>query len=272
MSTQPLAYPTVEGILNLARVMLNDAFAGATNTPGEGRVFTDTSPFALPCLNAAILALGADLENANVPATRTEEVILAIPPINSTATGGGVGEPDASLQQILSFAGFFDGSDQTTTPALPNTLVVPNEIGERENGTNAPFAHVTQADGQLISRLQGPGIGMWEWRSNSIVWNGSTYTEDIRLRYTVGLAPVTAAPADFPTTYVPLLASQNALAALTAYQFSVSQTMAQAAADLRQSYVLELDRLIQRQVRISQATPPRREPFGRSGDIFGWFG
>lgn len=272
MATQPLAYPTVEQVLNLARVHLNDAFAGATNTPGEGRVFTDSSPFVLPCLNAAISALGADLENANVPATREEEVILNVPPINSTATGGGVGLPDAGLQQVLSFQGFFDGSVQTSTPILPNNLIVPNSIGQRQTGTKIPFNHVDQHDGQLTSRLQGPDLGAWEWRSNSIVWNGSTYNLDVRLRYTVGLAPVTAAPADFATTYIPLLGSMNALSLYTAYKFAVSQTMAEAVAALEAAYALELNRLVQRQVRIAQAAPPSRATYGDSGDMFGWFG
>lgn len=272
MSTTPLAYPSVEGILNLARVRLNDAFAGATNTPGEGRVFTDSSPFVLPCLNAAILALGADLENANVPATRTEEVIINVPPINSTATGGGVGLADPTLQQILSYAGFFDGSAQTSTPALPNNLVVPNDVAQRQSGTKIPFNTVPQMDGQLQSMIQGYDLGMWEWRSNSIVWNGSIYALDVRLRYTVGLAPVTAAPSAFPTTYIPLLGSLNALAFRTAYNFAVSQTMAQAVQDLEQDYILELNRLIQRQVRVAQNSPPARESYGESGDMFGWFG
>lgn len=272
MGSIPTAYPSVEDILNLARVRLNDAFAGATGTPGEGRVFTDTSPFVLPCLNSAICALGADLENANVPATRQEEVIVGIPPINSTATGGGVGLADPSLQQVLSYAGFFDGSAQLTTPALPVALIVPNDVAQRQSGTKTPFNPVPQVDGQLQSILQGYDLGMWEWRANSIVWNGSIYALDVRLRYTTGLTPVTAAPSAFSTTYIPLLGSLNALAFRTAYNFAVAQTMAQAVQDLEQDYVLELNRLIQRQVRIAQSSPPSRETYGESGDVFGWFG
>lgn len=266
------AIPSVEAVMNLARVRLNDAFAGATGTPGEGRIFTDSSPFALPCLNAAILRLTTDLENANVPATRTEEFVTTIPPINSTINGGSVGQPDPTLQQIWSFAGFFDGSVQTPTPALPPDLLVPNRLWQRQSGTTNPMGDVVQVDGALQSMIQGYALGEWEWRNNSIIWNGATVPIDVRLRYTTGLGPVTAAPSAFPTTYIGLLNGLNALAYATAYEFAIAQTLPQAAADLMADYTLALNGLVQRQVRIAQSSPPTRVSYGESGDTFGgWY-
>lgn len=268
----PAGYPSVEDVMNLARVLLNDAFAGANGTPGEGRIFTDSSPQALPALNNAIRSLELDLEDANVPTTREEEVLLSVPAINSTATGGAVGQGDPTLQQILSFTGFFDGSVQLSSPVLPGDMGTPNEIWQRASGSGNTLAEVSKAAGALPSYYQGPNLLWWEWRANQIVWNGATQPLDIRIRYTAGLAPITVAPANFPTTYIPVLHCLNALAYLTAYNFSMALTPSNAQVDYKQDYETEVNRLIQRNVRLMQMAPTSRQAYGDSGDLFGWFG
>ena len=56
-------YPSVESVMNLARSIVNDAFAGATQTAGEGRVLTDNAAFTLPYLNSAIRKMAQVLRN-----------------------------------------------------------------------------------------------------------------------------------------------------------------------------------------------------------------
>src|SRR5690242_9157854 len=123
-------YPTVETVMNLARAFINDTFAGATSTPGEGRTFTDNAPFTIPFLNAAIEELSEKLENNNVTTMTVDGFIITIPPVSAT---------DPGIQTNLGYTGFFNGASQAATPALPADLLIPLQIWERPTGSTQDF-------------------------------------------------------------------------------------------------------------------------------------
>ena len=61
---------SLETICNLIRALINDSQAGATNTPGEGQIFTDNpaiSPFVQPLLNSSIRKMYRILRNVGEP-------------------------------------------------------------------------------------------------------------------------------------------------------------------------------------------------------------
>src|SRR5690348_11875607 len=207
-------YPSIEDVFNLARVELNDAFAGANSVQGEGRIFVDSWPPTITHLNEAIAQFKRDLENSGVTTNRTEVFYTSLPPINSSL---GVGIPNPSAQQYLGFSGFFDGLTLLPSPTLPSDLITPLEIWSRNSGTNLTYGKIDPASDGLPSMYQDYTLGQYEWRGDSIYFNGSLVSNDLRLRYEAGLVPIstTLNPSLFPTTTIGFLDSTQPLALYT---------------------------------------------------------
>jgi len=215
------SYPSLETICNYVRALINDSQAGATDTPGEGQIFTDDpqiSPFVQPMLNASIREVYRELRNIGAPTLIKDNVIVSsLTPVNGA---NGLGNPDAAVQTYLGFAGYFDGSTINNTLVLPGDLLYPTEVWERQTTTNNPFRKMQQPQDGMPSRSQGPTLGQWEWRSDNIWFVGSTQTNDVRLRYYCALPQFFSATLDFASTYVPVLDSHDALALKTAVKYA----------------------------------------------------
>ena len=257
-----MPYPVIADVTTLVRIHLDD-----TQNNGAGLIFTDSASFVLPLLNDACRRLQRDLEDAGVP-TRTNEVF--IPDLPPLATPGGVGVPDPTIQQNLSFSGFFDGQTLHATPTLPTDLLVPMRMWQRSSGTGLTMSEVTPAQAGLSSEYQDFSMGNWDWRNDAMYWNGALVAKDIRLRYKQAIANFTGSP-DFATTTIPFLDSEEPLSYLMAYKFSASTSGAAAAADLLQGYERSKGKIISRYIRIQQETYYHRQAYGDSGDMFSWF-
>src|SRR5690242_21904344 len=90
-------YPSLLKVMNLVRAIMNDSFAGATSTPGEGQIVTDDctiSPFVLPILNSSIREVYRKLR---IVGTRTliqdNFIITGLAPVDGPM---GSGVPDSS--------------------------------------------------------------------------------------------------------------------------------------------------------------------------------
>lgn len=264
-------FPTIEQIFNLVRVEINDAFKGANSVNGEGRIFIDTWSPVITHLNEAIDQFKRDLENSGVTTNRTETFYTSLPVIDSSA---GSGVPNPSAQQYMSFTGFFDGLNTTATPALPSDLIVPLEIWSRNSNTNLDYGKMTPAADGLPSVYQDYTLGMYEWRGNAIYFNGSLVQNDIRLRYEAGLTPISTSlsPSAFSTTTVGFLDSTQPLALYTAYIFCANKGPAGTGNDLLARYEKVVSRICNRNTKMKQRTVYERNPYGETGDTFGWFG
>ena len=228
-STTP--YTTIENVLNLVRAMLNDTQAGATGTPGEGRVFTDGAPFVIPFLNAAISELQRRLQISSLP-NKTKDVFLSaetpsgpVLPINSLQ---GVGVPNPVAQQRMDYFNFFDGLQSYQNPLLPYDCLVPTTIFQRQSGTNLPFILLPQAQGgHLPSMYQNTSLGQWQWRNEGIYFNGSIYAIDIHIYYEAAAQYFSSTiPIDqYPITPIPIRDSTEAIASLMASKFVASRSM-----------------------------------------------
>lgn len=262
-------YENVETVLLMARTLVNDTFAGATQTAGEGRVFTDSAPFIIPLYNNAVKHLQRDLENRGFPAQQAEAVITGLTPING-ANGLGVGDPAAQVR--LGFDGYFDGSTLNAAIALPAGLITPQRVYERVGTSTNVFNEIFEAQAGLQSRMQNASLGQWEWRGDSLYFNGSTQTMDVRLRYyaATGLLATNANPNTFPTTSLPWLDSAEALAYRMAFEFCQARVPPGAANDLQAGYRVAMLGLAARYVRRAQRVQYRRSEFGTAGGGFGW--
>jgi len=205
------AYPSLETIANLARAFVNDDQAGATGTPGEGQVLTDTSTTLLNLMNSAIREVYRDLKISNHMALiKDNEIILGLPPVNSYL---GVGVANPAVQTAIQFTGYFDGMLMWPNLAIPSDLILPLDMWERQSSnTQGTFSAMTQSSQPLSASMQSNVLGEWEWRTDSIWLHGATVTTDVRLRYIATYPDVMAPGINMSSTYVPILDCQEAVA------------------------------------------------------------
>ena len=221
ISSQFGSYPSLLGINNMVRAIINDSQSGATGTPGEGQVYTDNpliSPFVQPMLNSAIRTVYRQLRNIGAPALIKDNVIITgLTPINGPQ---GLGLCDPAVQVFLSYGGYFDGSTINPDLYLPQDLLYPELVWERQTGTNNPFVKMRRAQEGLPSRPQYPTLSEWEWRQDNIWFVGSTQQRDVRLRYYSALPQYFSPDLDLANTYVPILDSLDALAYQVIVQYA----------------------------------------------------
>lgn len=284
-------YPFVEDCMLLARSLVNDTFAGATNTEGEGQILTDNSqisPFTIPFINSAIRRCYRKLGNSGVASLLQDNYVMTgLPPINGAY---GVGVPDPAAQVAITFSGYFDGTTLWTgqsgspTPAVlpPNTIAVV-KMWERITESGNPFNEMTQSLDGLPSRNQVQYLGDFEWRGGSVlvdaeeVFGDSVYMcgcvqpTDVRLRLRVSLpSNVSGSGADFADLQIPVLDCEDAVANYIAGFYTAARGeddpdvlgRSKIYMDAGDSYTMEMANA---QIRQKQAVPYQRAPYGNSG-------
>ena len=205
---------SLETIMNLVRALVNDSQAGATNTPGEGQIMTDSpaiSPFVQPMLNSSIRKLYRMLRNVGEPVLIKDNILITGLPIINSPTQG-LGAVDPAVQTILSTSGYFDGTQIWPNFQLPGDMLYPTAVWERQTGSNDPFHMMGAPSGGLASAMQGPFLKEWEWRNNNLNFRGATQNVDIRMRYYCALPQFFSQTLDFSSTYVPVLDCTDFLA------------------------------------------------------------
>lgn len=261
------AYPTIEDVLNLARVHLNDA-----SLSGAGRIFTDSNPAVLPLLNDALADLQRGLQNQGVTTNLKEYFTPLTTPVTPVNSSLGVAVPNPGVQQCLSYTGFFDGLLNAANPSLPIDCLVVTQLWNRQSGTQLTYTEIDQAESALESRYQGFNLGEWEWRGDSLWWNGSLVSMDIRIRYIGAITfygsstPVSS----FPTTTLPFRDCVTALAYLVAEKFAASRVPSGATNDLIVKAQKAIDDMANRYIRRGQSVVVERSAYGYDGDLFNW--
>ena len=179
-----MPYPSISDVLNLVRVFVNDTLAGSNATPGEGRVFTDSAPFIIPMLNASLQAFQRDLENSGVPTMRKEVFIYNVPVITSS---GGAGVPDPSVQQYLSFGGFFNGTTFLTgSPPSAPSAGVPSSGGSITAGLHSYKVTFVNTTGETLPSVKSNVIDTTTNKTSIItITAGPSGTTDRKLYRTV---------------------------------------------------------------------------------------
>ena len=241
-------YPSIEEVFLKTRVDINDAFAGATNTQGEGRVFTDNYTPTITVLNIALQYFQRDIESLGFPTTRERTAILGLTPVHGA---GGLGVADPNTQVYLGYGGYFDGTTLNAGIVLPVDLLVPLKIRSRIHASNGTYTEVHEAPDGLPSCAQNIGLGRWEWITDRIYFNGSTNTIDIELWYTGSIAQyaTSLSPSLFPTTLIPFLDSGDALAYKCAYIFCAPRLPKGAADELQANYEAAVQRIAGRWIK-----------------------
>lgn len=276
--TQTGGYPSLETVMNLVRVLLNDWQAGATLTPGEGQITTDNpvlSPQTLTALNSAIREVYRELRNIGAAVLIRDNVQVSLPVNGLTGVG---------VQTSLAYNGYFDGQQLQTTALLPPDLLFPVELWEQQTGQSIPFVRMHQPQFGLSSRNQTFALGEWEWRagaqtgtlpgsggSDAIWFIGALVGITIRIRYLAALTQFVT-PLQFTNTYIPIQDGEEAVAYKTAAKIAgaiggtvdAGALMTQAAEHMRQ---LKLE-----YVRRQQTVEYNRQPYSGNHSVYGSWG
>lgn len=207
-------YPSLNNIANLVRSIVGDDKPGATGIPGEGQILTNASVTLQNFMNSAIRDLYRDVRIMGQPTLiKDNYIVLGVPPVNSSL---GVGVMNPAVQVALQYTGFFDGLQMWPNLTLPQDMILPLEVWERQSGTQFPFSQMVQSKSALYPQNQAQWMGNWEWRTDAIWMPGATLSVDLRLRYICSFADLAAPGIDWTQTFVPILDCSEAVAYKTA--------------------------------------------------------
>lgn len=141
----------------------------------------------------------------------------------------------------------------SSTPALPDELIVPWILWEKPAGSSERFIEMAER-GPLPDFEQGQNLRVWEWLDDRIVFIGATRNITVKIRFEQEIPDLTLVGAG---AEIRLRGVLSALAYGTAWHAasnSAHQSM----------YESELGQLINRLVRPTQRRSRRRRPFGYS--------
>lgn len=252
-------FPSLESIANLVRAFVDDDKRGATATPGEGQILTDTSTTLQNFMDSAIREVRREVGIMGQPTLiRDNYLLLGLPPVNSSL---GIGVMNPAVQVSLTFTGFFDGLEINPTFTLPADLLQPLELWERMAGTQSPFGMMTESIGALTPRNQVTALGEWENRSNAIWMNGATSFRDLRIRYLGSFPALVSATINWSQTFVPIPDAQEAIADKIAVRYARRLGSPQVP-DLIQQADRSMLRLRQQVTRSRQRIDNRRPLYG----------
>lgn len=242
--------------MNRARAFVNDAYSG-----GAGRILTDSAPFSVEYLNSALEYVQDRLGNTGVITLIVDNFILT--PVTP------VPNPNPAIQTNISYTGYFDGTANHATPALPGDCIAVLKLWERAANSSENFVEMAQPQGGLCSRIQGTWLNEWEYRQDAIYMIGSTQTEDIRMRYVTRFTPI-AKGTDLTTVSIQILASTEALAHVVAHRYARARGAPQTAT-MKEDAEEAIRQILNRYIQRAQEIDTHRLPYddGGSSALYG---
>jgi len=196
--------------MDLARSIVNDMYPGTGGT--NGRILTNSAPFTIHYINSAQRTVARELRIEGVTFPIKDGIIL--PNLTPVST------PSVDVQTFVGFEGYFDGYTLHPTPKLPSDALQVLVVSEQTAGSGLGYSEMIQPENGLPSTIQTQVLGMWEWRQYRIYMIGSTATKNLRIRYQSGVVPFNTPPADFDTTYLSILDSEEAVASQIAMLYA----------------------------------------------------
>jgi hypothetical protein len=254
-------YPTVESILNRARVLVNDAYQN-----GAGRVLTDIAPFTLQYFNMAVNRVQFKLANHGVPSSWRDNLILG--PIQAIATS------DPGNVIYITYQGSDFGAGNVPQPALPNDLIIPWDVWERPAGSSQNFVLMKHVQ-KLPSRIQSACCREYIWEGDALKSCGATQDTEWRLRYESVIPEISPLPAGttaaqaqviYNAITVPIRMGAEAIAQRIAYFYEDARgDDAEGLARRDSNAETEVDKLVEANARATQRQSVRRRGFSQRG-------
>ena len=255
-------YDNLNTVLDLARAIIND-----TAMSSAGVLLSNDRNYAVTYANSAYRYLQDELIDNGVE-TFPKEIELD----NAVA----VFDPtDPGMQVYLSFDGYNDGNSNYANPALPEDMIIPLRMWERQhNVTTQNFTPMYPVnDGLPESQQKTLKLIYWEWRTDRIYMIGANIANDLKLRYIAYLPdfePYTD-NVTFGSQPVLILRSLNAMAYLVAAEFAAARGSPLADSFRAQADTF-IEKMVSRTARKKQRGQHRRIPYGRGTGGIGAFG
>lgn len=244
-------YDTAEYVLNMARTFVNDAGLSLA-----GNLLSDTQPYTLTYLNTALRKLQNKLVDNGVETFVKEAILTGMTPVAVN---------DPGVQVYINWSNYFDGVTLNASPVLPQDMIIPLRLWERQTGTTQEFREMLQAEDGLPSGTATGTQGMWDWRTDSIYFPGANQSVDLRMRYDAYLAEITAT-----SQPIPIMRCANALANYVAQIFANAR-----GSPLADSFGAkgdeEVEMMANRTARRKQRRSIRRRPYGGNGRTTGLY-
>ena len=204
-------YDTADYVLGLVRVILGDYIQNAATNAGD--IFADTQSYVYPTLNLGWRTLQRKAALNGHARLEAKTVITGLPVVNAAV------QSDPATEVYLSWLGFYDGVNLITGGVvLPQDLMFPIKIAERQTATTFNFAPMHPATDGLPSIPPGFWLKYWEYRAvpnnggEALYLKGSVVSLDLEMRYAAWLADIPASP----TAPIPFMRCAEALAYYTA--------------------------------------------------------
>lgn len=270
-------YDSVTDLLNASRFRLNDKISSLY--PTGGKILDETTASTQQAVFNAFRKIQDLLCDFGAERFQAEVIIPDIPVVTSQ---------DPASQISLSWSEYFDGSNFSSTPVLPDNLILPLWIAERPSGQNCPFPRVDNpnmtccTDGlPMLPKQQRNGC--WEWRGDTIYAPGATVTVDWRIRYRAYLQDIKdVGNVRWWNQVVPIMRCQDALSALVCAEFASARAAAAApgmagnlmgmAKGFMDQGMAATKLLANRDVMKNQRDDVRRQPYGGGSRGRGGYG
>lgn len=259
-------YDTCNTILNACRFRLNDKIQ--LLAPTSGKILDETQASTQTAFNSGYRRFQEAASDLISERLEDETVIYAIPPTVNQ---------DPASQCYISWFEFFDGTNASATPTLPNNLMLPLWMSERPNGANWPFPHPNNPnmtcfeDGLPMQQYKRNCNGCWEWRGDKIYFPGSLIAMDFRIRYRAYLADIVdVGDKRWWTQDVPMMRCLDPLSWWVCAEFAAarsadgdaSEQMLAVAAACEEKAMEATMRYANRDVMKNERNDTRRQPYG----------
>jgi hypothetical protein len=244
VTTNP--YPTVEDVLETARVICNDAGLSIA-----GSILADNQPYVIPMVQACYRKLQRRLRRAGANTYNEYWYITGLTAVASA---------DPTTQVQLSYDGYYDGVTNHADPTLPPDMLEPLEIWERTSSTTARWIEVEQAPDAINTSAQTSVFGQWDWESDILYFPGATTSRDLKMKG-MRMHPVLTAV----TSQLMIVDCQDAMANLVAQMAAKSRGGAESAAVFGADANEEINLLIAPQAQKEQRVAFVRRPFRSRG-------
>ncbi len=256
----PQVFWAVGEVLDFVRAIVNDMQFAST-----GDLFTNDKPYVPVLLNLAYDELLDMLEESGVESVNVKEwFVTGIPAAGFAVAPGILPRPvtDSGTQCSLGYDGYFDGANVTRGPwQLPQDLLEPMTIWERNSNAGQDYMLMTQHLGGFPARLPSAYFGRWEFRQMRLWFPASTSMNDLRIRGVPSAAELVVPAPDQPGMQVPLARCGPVLAYKVAAKYILPRSAA--AAELLESMAkAQVDRMGNRSAKRAQQSSIRRPPYG----------
>ena len=203
-------YDTVNMVLNTTRTRINDAIRSL-----GGELLTNNQPFTQQMTITAWRMLQSFLASIGHSRLKRRAILSGFPV---------VGSQDPAIETEATWMWFYDGVSYWTpneAPVLPNDMILPLRISERQTGTNSDFVPMEMAPDGFRSSRKTCWNGKWNWREDGLWMPGSLVQMDLELYYAAYLPDFeTNGNTPWYNQPVPILRSLSALSNYICYEFA----------------------------------------------------